>query len=70
MQNNRRVQQLKRQLTEYSYRSSEELPSRTILATLESSIIEIHRLQKELDSVNKEMAILKSKETETKKDGE
>lgn len=64
------MQSLKRQLTEYSYRSSEELPSRTILATLESAIIEISRLQREFDKVNEENKQLKSKDKPTVKDGE
>ena len=58
------------QLTKYSYQSSQELPVTTILAVMESSIIEIHRLQRELDAANKELTMLKSKETATKKDGE
>lgn len=49
------MQSIKKQLTEYSYRSSQEVAATTIIAVLESSIIEIYRLQKELDTANQEI---------------
>jgi hypothetical protein len=65
------VQAIKRQLVEYSYRSLQELPSQAIIQLLESSVIEIQRIQRELDIANAEIKILKSSETPTpKKDGE
>jgi len=66
------VQSIKRQLTEYSYRSSQELPVTTIIAVLESSIIEIYRLQTELDKANQEIKKLKTPKEEkpSVKDGE
>ena len=53
-QNNITVQRIKRQLVEYGYRGGEELPSRTIQGILESAIIEIARLQRELDRLEGE----------------
>jgi Tfp pilus assembly protein PilN len=64
------VQSIKRLLTEYSYRSSEEVPARTIISLLESAIIEIARSQREVDALKQEINQLKSKETATKKEGE
>lgn len=62
IQNNRQVQALKRQLLEYQYKGMEDLPARTIQAILESAIIEIGRMQRELDTLNAEMKVLKNKE--------
>ena len=70
VQNNRPFQALKRQLVEYQYKGLDDLPSRTIQGIMESAIIEIGRLQRELDSANKEIKQLKSTDAVTKKDGE
>ena len=55
-QNNAKVQGIKKILVEYSFQSTQELPATNILATLESSIIEINRLQRELDKVTQKLA--------------
>ena len=55
---------------EYDYKGLDELPVRTIQAMMESSIIEISRLQRELDAANADIKQLKSQDTVTKKDGE
>jgi hypothetical protein len=70
VQNNTRVQWTKRQLVEYAYRGQDDLPSGKIQALIESSIVEIQRLQRELDSANRKIQELKSTDTVTKKDGE
>jgi hypothetical protein len=70
VQNNRPFQALKRQLMEYQYKGLDDLPSRTIQGMMESAVIEIARLQRELDSANEEIKQLKSTDTVTKKDGE
>jgi hypothetical protein len=70
LQNNRPFQKLKRQLVEYVYKGLNDLPARTIQGMLESAIIEIARLQREIDSANKEIKQLKSVDKVIKKDGE
>ena len=70
VQYNARVQWTKRQLVEYSYRGQDDLPSGKIQALIESAVVEIQRLQRELDSANAEIRQLKSTDTVTKKDGE
>lgn len=77
VQNNERVQWTKRQLVEYAYRGQDDLPSGKIQGLIESAIIEIQRLQKELDSANSEtkqlhkrLEQLQSSDTVTKKEGE
>ncbi len=78
-QNNIAFQRVKRQLVEYSYRGQEDLPANYIRGLMESAIIEISRLQRELDSSEleiKQLNILVNQlktdkpETVTAKDGE
>ena len=70
IQNNRPFQGIKRLLVEYDYKGLDELPSRTIQAMMESAIIEIGRMQRELDAVNEKVKLMESQDTVTKKDGE
>jgi len=75
VQNNRPFQAMKRQLMEYQYKGLDELPARTIQAMLESSIIEISRLQRELDAANFKLKMAQTPQTPpkvipVKKDGE
>lgn len=59
IQNNVPVQRIKKQLMEYSFKGQTDLPVRTIQGLIESSIIEIGRLQCELDDANSEIQKLK-----------
>lgn len=68
LQNNRPFQALKRQLMEYQYKGLDDLPARTIQGMLESAIIEIARMQRELDSLTAEIKMLVSKESVTEAD--
>jgi DNA-binding PadR family transcriptional regulator len=52
IQNNRQFQALKKFLIESEYKGQSELPNRQIQAILESAIIEVQRLQRELDNSN------------------
>jgi len=74
IQNNRPFQAMKRQLMEYQYKGLDDLPARTIQGMLESSIIEISRLQRELDAANFKLKMAQTpqtppKVTPVKKDG-
>jgi hypothetical protein len=60
IQNNRSFQALKRQLMEYQYKGLNDLPSRTIQAMLESAIIEISKLQRELDEATSKLKAFES----------
>jgi hypothetical protein len=57
------VQKIKRKLLEYRYKGGDELDAGLLQATLESAIIEIARLQRELDEAKKP----KKKQEETEK---
>jgi len=66
--NNKPIQHLKKQLLEYSYRGQDDLPVRTIRGTIDSAIIEIGRLQRELDSANETIKQMKTDEAEKPKE--
>jgi hypothetical protein len=70
VRNNTVVQNIKRLLVEYGYRGQDDLPAKTIIGVLESSIFEIHRLQKELDSLNEKFKELSEKKAPKKKEAE
>jgi len=55
-------------LLEYSYRGQDDLPVRTIRGTIDSAIIEIGRLQRELDSANETIKQMKTDEAEKPKE--
>jgi hypothetical protein len=60
IQNNRQFQALKKFLIENEYKGQSELPNRHIQAILESAIIEVQRLQKELNIANAKIKELES----------
>lgn len=53
---------MKRKLLEYAYQSSQELPATTIIGLLDSSVVEINRLQREVDSLTAKLKELTPKE--------
>jgi hypothetical protein len=66
-QNNKLVQNLKRLLLEYRYKGQDDLPSNQIQGLLESAVIEIQRLQKELDKTTNQLEELKNANKEPEK---
>ena len=70
IQNNILVNGIKRELIEYGYKGLDDLNVRKIQGVLESAVIEIARLQRELDKVNNKLNETKKTKSSKKEENE